>query len=57
MSGVSFGSSSSLRNISPVSTPKELCDFLGGKRVINKVNQSKLDLIIFKSYVYLDSNR
>lgn len=37
MSGVSFGSSSSFRHLSPVSTPKELCDLLGGKRVINKV--------------------
>ncbi len=37
MSGVSFGSSASFRQLTPATTPKELCDFLGGQRVINKV--------------------
>jgi hypothetical protein len=37
MSGVSIGSSAFFRQLSSASTPKELCDFLGGKRVINKV--------------------
>ncbi|CAF3694749.1 unnamed protein product [Rotaria sordida] len=37
MSGVSFGSSGSLRPLTTVSTPKGLCDFLGGNRVINKI--------------------
>ncbi|CAF0807590.1 unnamed protein product [Adineta steineri] len=37
MSGVSFGSSASLRQVASVSTPKELCDYLGGRRVINKI--------------------
>jgi len=37
MSGVAFGSSASFRQLPPASTPKELCDFLGGQRVINKV--------------------
>jgi hypothetical protein len=37
MSGVSFGSTGSLRQLTSVSTPTELCDLLGGDRVINKV--------------------
>ncbi len=37
MSGVSFGSSTSFRQSLTFSTPQELCDHLGGKRVINKV--------------------
>jgi hypothetical protein len=37
MSGIAFGSNIYLRQLSAVSTPKELCDLLGGRRVINKV--------------------
>ncbi|CAF3984611.1 unnamed protein product [Rotaria sp. Silwood2] len=37
MSGIFFGSSASLRPVTTVSTPKALCDSLGGNRVINKI--------------------
>ena len=49
MSGVSFGSSASLRQLGTVSTPQELCDLLGGKRVIKKVIDDHyfIDYLIF----------
>lgn len=46
MSGVSFGSTTSFRQPATVTTPQELCDFLGGKRVIHKViNDGFFELI------------
>jgi len=37
MSGLRLASSASLRQSTTFTTPKDLCDFLGGDRVINKV--------------------
>ena len=37
MSGATLGLKSSGRQASAISIPKELCEVLGGKRVINKV--------------------
>jgi hypothetical protein len=47
MSGVSFGSSASLRQLSTTGTPEKLCELLGGRRVINTVIINFLDLFRF----------
>jgi hypothetical protein len=51
MSGVSFGSTTSFRNLSVASTPGELCEILGGKRVINRVIDYYFELIEFKKKI------
>ena len=42
MSGLRLASSVSLRQLASFTTPKDLCDYLGGDRVINKVKTSTI---------------